>query len=145
MPRAKSSTAWAGSAAVTVWWVPAEVLGQRAQQRQPRGVGGAARAGPGDVHAVQLAAGGPSRDPGGPAQQHLALGAAGERDHDALGAHRDHGSIVRSLRDVDVRPEVPRRGSARRSTSRVTGATSPTPKSRKRNRFTAGLPSVHSK
>ena len=36
-------------------------------------------------------------------------------------------------------------GSARRTTSRVTGATSPTPKNRNRARWSPGLPSVHSK
>ena len=35
--------------------------------------------------------------------------------------------------------------SARRSTSRVTGAASPTPKRKYRSRLSAGLPSVHSK
>ena len=38
-----------------------------------------------------------------------------------------------------------RSGSARRSTSRVIGATSPAPKRRKRSRCTIGLPSVHPK
>ena len=36
-------------------------------------------------------------------------------------------------------------GSASRRTSRVTAATSPTPKNRKRSRLATGLPSVHSK
>jgi hypothetical protein len=38
-----------------------------------------------------------------------------------------------------------RSGSARRRTSRVTGATSPTPRKRKRKKLAAGLPSVHSR
>ncbi len=38
-----------------------------------------------------------------------------------------------------------RSGSASRSTSRVTGATSPWPKRKKRRKFANGLPSVHSK
>ena len=36
-------------------------------------------------------------------------------------------------------------GSASRKTSWVTGAVSPSPKRRKRNRYTIGLPSVHPK
>ena len=36
-------------------------------------------------------------------------------------------------------------GSASRKTSWVTGAVSPSPKSRNRNRYTIGLPSVHPK
>ena len=51
----------------------------------------------------------------------------------------------RSSAGMDVWSPVDRSGSARRSTSRVTGATSPTPKNRNRRKLTAGWPSVHSR
>jgi hypothetical protein len=44
-----------------------------------------------------------------------------------------------------TRGRLDRSGSARRSTSLVIGAISPTPKNRKRSRLDTGLPSVHSK
>lgn len=44
-----------------------------------------------------------------------------------------------------TRGRLERSGSASRSTSRVTGATSPWPKRKKRRKFAKGLPSVHSK
>ena len=60
----------------------AEALDQLPLRGQVGRAGAGQAVGAGDVHGEQVAAGGAGGDPGGPADQRLALGPAGERDDD---------------------------------------------------------------
>ena len=72
----------------------AERLDEQALRGECLMAGAGEAVGPGDVHGEQVAAGCPGGDPGGAADQGLALGAAGQRDDDPLAGLPGAGDVV---------------------------------------------------